>query len=229
MGIVYGLDNLSDRHEKYEPVKNDVVENVDVCIIGSGAAGAVLAKELVEAGRKVVLIEKGGYHEGKDMNQREFDMMPLLWKNAGFNFVDSLRIAVAQGCCLGGSTIINDAVCFDTPLRVREEWSKRGVNFTDDEWSYHLQRVNSILRVTKVSDNELNRNNLMLKKGAEKIGLREHWNNSRNCVNCMQCGFCHIGCHYETKQNVLVTYIHEALKKPDSDMKIYCNCSVEKR
>jgi choline dehydrogenase-like flavoprotein len=227
MGIVYGLDELSDRHEKYELVKNDIVENVDVCIIGSGAAGAVLAKELVDAGKKAVLIEKGGYHEGKDMNQREVDMMPLLWNNAGFNFVDSLRIAVAQGCCLGGSTIINDAVCFNTPLRVREEWNKHGVNFSDDEWLEHLQRVNHNLHVTKVSDYELNRNNLMLKKGAETIGLREHWNNSRNCVNCMQCGFCHIGCHYETKQNVLVTYIHEALKKPDSDMKIYCNCSIE--
>ncbi|MGC2381895.1 MAG: hypothetical protein WA631_02160 [Nitrososphaeraceae archaeon] len=52
------------------------------------------------------------------MNQREVDMMPLLWKNVGFNFVDSLRIAIAQGCCLGGSTIINVTVCFDTPLRV---------------------------------------------------------------------------------------------------------------
>jgi choline dehydrogenase-like flavoprotein len=228
MGIIYGIDELTDRHEKYEVITNDIIENVDVCIIGSGAAGAVLAKELVESRKKVVLIERGGYHEGKDMNQREVDMMPLLWKNAGFNFVDSLRIAIAQGCCLGGSTIINDAVCFDTPPRVREEWNRLGVNFTDDEWSGHLKKVNSTLHVTKVADDELNRNNLMLKKGAEVLGLREHWNNSRNCVNCMQCGFCHIGCHYETKQNVLVTYIHEALKKPDSDIRVYCNCYVEK-
>lgn len=131
MGIIYGIDQLTDRHEKYEVIKNDIIENVDVCIIGSGAAGAVLAKELVESGKKVVLIERGGYHEGKDMNQREVDMMPLLWKNAGFNFVDSLRIAIAQGCCLGGSTIINDAVCFDTPPRVQEEWNRLGVNFTN--------------------------------------------------------------------------------------------------
>src|SRR5919202_6987780 len=228
MGIIYGLDELSDRHQKYELVKNDIVENVDVCIIGSGAAGAVLAKELVEAGKKVVLIERGGYYEGMDMNQREADMMPLLWKNAGFNFVDSLRIAIAQGCCLGGSTIINDAVCFDTPPRVRQEWNSLGVNFTEDEWLTHLKKVNTALHVTRVSDDELNRNNLMLKKGAEKLGLREHRNNYRNCVNCMQCGFCHIGCHYETKQNVLVTYIHEALKKPDSDIRVYCNCYIEK-
>jgi choline dehydrogenase-like flavoprotein len=230
MGIIYGLEDLAHRNEKYEIIRQDIIENdnVDVCIIGSGAGGAVLAKELVEAGKKVVLIERGGYHEGKDMNQRDADMLPLLWKNAGFNFDDSLRIAIAQGCCLGGSTIINDAVCFDTPPRVMEEWRRLGVNFTDEEWSYHLKKVNTNLSVAEVADYELNRNNLMLKKGAEKLSLKDHRKNSRNCVNCMQCGFCHLGCHYETKQNVLVTYIHEALKKPDSMMHIYCNCYVDK-
>lgn len=230
MGVIYGIEELRQRNERYEVIKEDIFEtdNVDVCIIGSGAAGAVLTKELVEAGKKVVLLERGGYHEGRDMNQRDADMMPLLWKNGGFNFDDSLRIAIAQGCCLGGSTIINDAVCFDTPTRVRQEWKQLGVNFSDEEWSYHLNRVNTILNVTEVADDELNRNNLMLKEGAEKLGMRDHRKNYRNCVNCMQCGFCHLGCHYETKQNVLVTYIHQALKKPDSIVRIYCNCHVNK-
>ena len=229
MGIIYGIEDLPQRNEKYQVIKADVVEETDICIIGSGAAGAVLAKELVESGKRVVLLEKGGYYEGKDMNQREADMMPLLWKNAGFNFSDSLRIAIAQGCCLGGSTIINDAVCFDTPPSVREEWrALYGVNFSDDEWADHLKRVNETLHVSEVADNELNRNNMMLREGAKKLGLRDHRKNSRNCVNCMQCGFCHIGCHYETKQNVLVTYIHYALKKPDSQIHIYCNCEVSK-
>jgi choline dehydrogenase-like flavoprotein len=119
MGITYGIEELTDRHENYAVFKHDVIERADVCIIGSGAADAVLAKELVESGRSVILIEKGGYYEGKDMNQREVDMMPLLWKGSGFNFADNLRIAIAQGCCLGGSTIINDAVCFDMPQSSR--------------------------------------------------------------------------------------------------------------
>ena len=227
MGIIYGIEDLPNRNEKYIIVKNDIVENVDVCIIGSGAAGAVLAKELVESGKKVVLLEKGGYYEGKDMNQRELDMMPLLWKNSGFNFDDSLQIAIAQGCCLGGSTIINDAVCIDPPQRVIDEWKNLGVDFTEEEWKNHLNKVKDALYVRQVTNEELNRNNMMLKIGAEKIGLREHSNNFRNCKNCMQCGFCHLGCHYETKQNVLVTYIHSALQKPDSDMRIYCNCSAD--
>lgn len=228
MGTIYGIEDLPQRNETYEVIKDDVVEDADVCIIGSGAAGAALAKELLEGGRSVVLLERGGYYEGLDMNQRDRDMMPLLWKNAGFNFDDNLRIAIAQGSCLGGSTIINDAVCFDPPARVREEWKALGVDFTDDEWSRHTAKVNTILNVSEVSEHDLNRNNLMLKKGAEKLGLRDHRANDRNSVNCMHCGFTHLGCHYQTKQDVLVTYIHEALKDPDSDMRVYCNCYVHK-
>ena len=228
MGIIYGTLDLPQRNEKYEILTNDVVENVDICIIGSGAAGAVLAKELVEKGKSVVLIEKGGYYEGRDMNQNDLDMMPLLWKNSGFNFDDDMRIAIAQGSCLGGSTIINDAVCFDPPGKVIDEWRSIGVNFTDKEWSIHNAKVNETIHVSQVKNYELNRNNLMLKEGASRLGLKEWRKNSRNCVNCMQCGFCHLGCHYETKQNVLRTYIHEALKKPDAKIKVYCNCAVDK-
>lgn len=228
MGIIYGLDPHSSRNEKYQTIKNDIVENVDVCIIGSGAAGAVLTKELVESGKKVVLLEKGGYYEGKDMNQRDADMLPLLWKNSGFQFDDNLKIAIAQGSCLGGSTIINDAVCFDTPQRVRDEWKKMGVDFTDDEWSYNTRRVNETLSVSEVSDFELNRNNMMLRNGAERLGFQDHMKNHRNCINCMQCGFCHLGCNYETKQNVLVTYLHKALSFPDSNLHVYCNCDASK-
>jgi choline dehydrogenase-like flavoprotein len=76
MGVIYGIEKLVQRNEKYELVENDVVETADVCIIGSGAAGAVLAKELVETGKRVILLERGGYHEGKDMNQRDADMIP---------------------------------------------------------------------------------------------------------------------------------------------------------
>jgi choline dehydrogenase-like flavoprotein len=230
MGIIYGIDNLPKRNEKYELIQNDIVEeNIDVCIIGSGASGAVIAKELVQAGKSVILLEKGGYYEGKDMNQRETDMMPLLWKNAGFNFDDKLRIAIAQGCCLGGSTIINDAVCFDPPARIRDEWRLQDVNFTEDEWDKHLKKVNETLSVYEVTEDELNRNNKMLREGAKKIGMKEHRNNFRNCKNCMQCGFCHLGCHYDTKQSVLVTYIHQALKDANnSHLKIYCNCEVDK-
>lgn len=228
MGKVFGTIDFKKRKEKYSVIDKDIVEYADVCIIGSGAAGAVLAKELVESGRSVIVLERGGYYEGEDMNQRDIDMMALLWKNAGFQFDDDLRIAVAQGTCLGGSTIINDAVCFDPPPKVIKEWREMGVNFTKKEWNDHTKLINKSLSVSQVTPDELNKNNSMLKDGAALLQLQSHYPNTRNSLNCMQCGFCHFGCHYETKQDVLVTYLHKALRKPDSKIRIYCNCYVGK-
>jgi hypothetical protein len=127
VGTIFGIENIEKRKEKYSVVIHDIVENdIDICIIGSGAAGAVIAQKLASEGKSVVLLEKGGYYDSEDMNQREVDMMPLLWKNGGANFTDNLRIVIAQGQCLGGSTVINDAVCLKL-LPLSENSGKRWV------------------------------------------------------------------------------------------------------
>ena len=227
VGTIFGLENIEKRKEKYSLITHDIVENADVCIIGSGAAGAILAEKLTNKGKSVVLLERGGYYDAEDMNQRELDMMPLLWKNGGANFTDNLRIVIAQGQCLGGSTIINDAVCFKTPEVVREQWRSMGVNISDKQWDKAIDEVWNAIHVSKVEEQELNDNNLMLKKACQLKGYKAR-ENDRNCIDCMRCGFCHLGCHYETKQDMLVTYIRKALRNPGSNIRIYCNCSAEK-
>ena len=228
MNAIYGVDRLPARKELYLRIKGDVREHCDICIIGSGAAGAVLAKKLSDLGRSVVLLERGGYFEGEDMNQRDEDMIPLLWKNCAANFTSDLRIAISQGSCLGGSTVINDAVCFSMPDIVRRQWRDMGVSISDDEWNESTRNVSSEIRNTEVIEDELSGNSLMFRKGCELMGFSKHYPNSRNCFNCMQCGLCHLGCHFETKQDMRVTYLHRALNNPDSDVRIYCNCAAEK-
>ena len=50
----------------------------DILIIGSGAAGGVLAATLSElTNRRITLIEKGGYFGREFFNQREWDMRVL--------------------------------------------------------------------------------------------------------------------------------------------------------
>ena len=225
-GMIYGTEDIKSRKEKYQVIDRDVLEYCDICIIGSGAAGAILAKKLCDAGRSVVLLEKGGYFESEHMNQRDEDMVPLLWKNSGANLTDDLRIAIAQGSCLGGSTIINDAVCFDTPDIVRKQWREMGVDISDKEWDEATKEVSENIHITKVRDDELSNNSLMLKKGCELMGYTKHHPNKRNSLNCMQCGLCHLGCHYGTKQDMRETYIHNALNS--HYIRIYCNCSAEK-
>ena len=190
-GTIFGLENIEKRKEKYSLIMHDIVENADVCIVGSGAAGAILAEKLTNEGKSVVLLERGGYYDAEDMNQRELDMMPLLWKNGGANFTDNLRIVIAQGQCLGGSTIINDAVCFKTPDLVREQWRSMGVNISDQQWDKAIDEVWNAIHVSKVLEQELNDNNLMLKKACQLKGYKAI-ENDRNCIDCMRCGFCHL-------------------------------------
>ena len=40
-----------------------VVHEADVCVIGAGAGGAVVAAELAEGGARVVLLEQGPRHD----------------------------------------------------------------------------------------------------------------------------------------------------------------------
>ena len=239
---IYGSDVFEKRAERYKVITQDIVCNADVCVIGSGAAGAILATKLAEEGKSVVLLEKGGYHDGESMNQREADMIPLLWKNAGANFTSSLRIAVAQGCCLGGSTVINDAVCFRIPEIVIDQWNRKGVSITKEEWDKANDEVSKRIHVTEVTEEELNTNAKKLREACENIQNRRRGDQAFEkskklwpiisliliLHSCVKCGFCHIGCHYDTKQSMLVTYIHDALNNDKLDYNVYCNCQAER-
>lgn len=238
---VYGTESFERRAEKCKVVTRDVVRNVDVCVIGSGAAGAILATKLAEAGKSVVVLERGGYYDGESMNQREEDMIPLLWKNGAANFTSNLRIAIAQGSCLGGSTVINDAVCFRIPDLVIDQWRKKGVSITKDEWDEASNEVAKRIHIAEVTEEELDENAKKLREACEKFSIDgnpiKHSKNERNCGqsftdpnlhSCVKCGFCHLGCHYDTKQSMLVTYIHDALNNLNADYTAYCNCQAEK-
>ena len=54
-------------------------ETADVCVIGSGAGGAVAAKELAEAGRSVVLLEASSHHDPSKFGRREDEMLLRLF------------------------------------------------------------------------------------------------------------------------------------------------------
>ncbi len=192
-------------------VHSAVEESADVCVVGSGAGGAVLAWEMAARGRKVVLLERGGYHTREEFNQREEEMIPMLYKNAGLQFTVPSGIAVAQGSCVGGSTVVNDAVCFRTPPAVLGWWEEehKVEDLSPQAMKGYFERVERRISVAEVQPHELNKNNLVLKRGAEKLGWAAG-PNSRNCKTCRQCGNCQIGCFYGTKQSMLETYILEA-------------------
>jgi choline dehydrogenase-like flavoprotein len=209
-------------------VTHAIREDTEVCIIGSGAAGAILAWELAERGHRVVLLEKGGYLPREAFTQREDEMIPRLYKNAGFQFAIPSGIIIAQGSCVGGSTVVNDAVCFRTPDAILERWQKEfhleGIGPSDMRG--YFEKIERRLSVTEVRPEEMNENNSVLMRGCEKLG----WSagpHRRNCISCRQCGLCHLGCSYGTKQSMLETYIRDAEIFHGGDVRIYSDCTAE--
>ncbi|MBZ5536621.1 MAG: GMC family oxidoreductase [Acidobacteriia bacterium] len=194
-----------------QTVRDGFIDSADVCLIGSGAGGSVLAKNLVEAGLSVIVLEEGGNFSSKDFNQREADMMPMLYQEAGGRATKDLSITVLHAKCVGGTTVVNNCICFRTPEDVLGHWHREfGVNQIDARsLEPHFERVEKAMSVSPIQDYEINDNNRKLLRGAEKLGWR-HGVIHHNRVNCSQCGCCMLGCPFDAKRNSMTVWIPQA-------------------
>ena len=95
----------------------------DVCVIGAGAGGAVVAKELAEGGARVVVLEEGGDHPAESLTGRPRDMMARLYRDGGqIATLGRPPIVLPLGRGVGGTTLVNSGTCFRTPDRVLARW-----------------------------------------------------------------------------------------------------------
>ena len=68
----------------------------DVVIVGSGCGGAVCAKNLAEAGHKVLVVEKGHYYPAESLPMNEQEAMDRLYDNGGVTMTDDGSMTVNQ-------------------------------------------------------------------------------------------------------------------------------------
>ena len=211
---------------KGEQIDGDLHLKAEVCVIGTGAGGAVAAKELAEAGRDVVVLEQGGYYTKEDFTQREDEMMPLLYEDMGQRMTVDGTIAILQGRNVGGSTVHNLCYCFRTPEPILEMWrAEHGVR--DMSYAQMLpsfERVERMLKVKDILPHEINVLNQKIREGCQKLGyhglIARH-----NRESCTTSGFCLLGCPFDAKQSMLITYVPAASR---AGARIYADCAVTK-
>ncbi|MCO4763366.1 MAG: GMC family oxidoreductase [Myxococcales bacterium] len=198
----------------------------DVCIVGSGAGGSVLAAGLAAKGLDVVMLEAGGYHTKADFDLQEGRAYPMLYQDRGTRGTADQSISVLQGRSVGGSTTVNWTTCFRTPDRILQHWAKaHGVEgVTTATMAPHFAAVEKRLNITKWPLANINANNRKLYEGAKKLGW-EAENTSRNVKGCANSGYCGVGCPVDGKQAMAITYIADAIK---SGMRLYSDCQVTK-
>jgi choline dehydrogenase-like flavoprotein len=182
----------------------------DVCIIGSGAGGAVTAAILARAGKKVIVLDEGGYFTSARFRARDDEALRDLYQEAGQRTTKDLAIAIFQGRAVGGTTVVNWTTSFRTPDDVLELWKTRwGVRLTPADLAPHFDAVEERLSISEIPI-VLNRNNRLLYDGCSALGYDPHLIR-RNVKGCAHTGHCGQGCPIDAKQSMLVSYLPDAI------------------
>src|SRR5712691_1757346 len=117
----------------------------DVCVVGTGAGGSVIAAKLAGSGHRVIVLDAGPYRTADAFTQREAEAYDTMFQGHGVLTTRDLAFSVLAGQTAGGSSTINWMTCLRPPRWAREEWEREcgltGVaspafdSFIDEVWS----------------------------------------------------------------------------------------------
>lgn len=218
----------ADRVTRCDRLESDLNVAAEVCVIGTGAGGAVAAAELAAAGLDVVMLEEGPYLTAEDYaGLTAIESIKATYRDAGFTFtMGSPGILMPYGRCVGGSTVINSGSAFRMAEETFAFW-KRQHGLGGLEWSdmtRHFDRVERVVHITPVPEELLGENGRLMRTGAEALGLAGEVV-TRNAHGCVGRGRCYLGCPENAKQSTQLNYVPAALA---AGARLYTHCRAER-
>lgn len=179
----------------------------DAVVVGTGAGGGPAATVLAEAGLEVLVLEAGPRVEARAFVPDEALARARLGRIAASS--DGLQSFYA-GACVGGSTVVNDALCWRPPPEVLDAWRREhALGAAADALPAHAERAWRDVHAEPVDRAHRNRNAQALERGAMRLG----WASEampRNVKGCANLGRCNFGCPIDAKQSSLVTWVPRA-------------------
>jgi len=195
----------------------DIEVDADVCVIGSGAGGGVIAARSAAAGYRVVVLESGSWFPDLSYPRTEAGALAALFLGRGAVTTTDVSIAFLAGQSVGGSTTINWMTCLPPRREARQEWAELGQmpDVITAGFDRIIAQVGERLEVS-TTESTLNPSNEALRRGCEALGYRRgsDWDLiPRNAVGCRsRYGFCTFGCTFGCRRSSLETFLSDALR-----------------
>jgi len=182
----------------------DRKESCSILIVGVGAGGAFAAWTLAKGGREVVVVDRG-YHINQSNMPRDLgEAVANLYSESGFRAsLGTPPCPIAGGMGLGGSTLINSAICFATPESSLEHWNQltKGCFKNYDAFYKTQKEIEAVMHVSRTPDYLLSGNDRAHRDAAVNLGWKEG-NIRRNTPKCGGCGRCNAVCSIGGKNSV---------------------------
>jgi choline dehydrogenase-like flavoprotein len=190
----------------------------DTVVVGSGAAGGILAHHFAATGRRVLVIERGPHMDPRDFTDDEVVQYLRLYNEGALQLSTSFSLQVLQGMCVGGGTTINNALCLDPPAEVLEQWRASGVD--PEELQNAIRCVREWLGVHEIRENTTTRAAKRFGEAVEALELpgRLEVMSANISAACRGTGYCNIGCAYGAKVTTLDAVLPWAQQKHGLDV-----------
>jgi len=190
-----------------ESFDSDEVVEADVVVVGTGAGGGPVAKELAERGFAVAIVEAGRYIKRQDSAFGS--------QNATLSLGNAL-ILLPMGQAVGGTTFINAGTCFRTPPDVLMQWVDHGMpELHPDKMAPYFDRVEEIQQVAEADPKYVGPVGEVIRRGCDRLEYHSK-NLRRNAPLCEGEALCSVGCPHGAKQSTDKSYIPLALKSKAS-------------
>lgn len=192
----------------------------DVIVIGSGFGGSVSALRLAEAGKSVLVLERGHHFRAGDFPRDPTDVSSALWRypqvqdDQGLfelRFFSDIGVVSASG--VGGGSLVYANVNLRPQAQVFADpaWPE---SITRDTLEPYYQKVEQELGLSPVPDDTVISKREQFVKAGKALGATVYAPGlSVDWSKCTFCSECEFGCQYDAKNSLDKTYLRKAVQK----------------
>jgi choline dehydrogenase-like flavoprotein len=200
-------------------------KDLDVVVVGSGAGGGTVARELsplCRDGVRIAVLECGPRLKEEEYTGRELEMANRLYFEGGGVLTRDRSVTLAFGRAFGGSTVVYTGTSLAMPEAAARRWNVPGLSFADIERRSNKYFADN--HVHLLDDGLINENNRLFAEACRTLGYRVA-QFPINVHGCRGSGLCNFGCPNAAKMGTHRVQLPEAER---NGVTMVTGCTVDR-